>query len=133
MRYCPHRYLYIFIIFTVLLGSWYHTASAQDYVDFPDENLAAAVRSKLGLADDADIPKTSLEAMTLLFSTGGEITNLTGLEYATGLTYLALSDNLIEDIMYCLRFFRPLPKGRLCYNTISLKGVSNGETKKLHP
>ena len=35
--------------------------------------------------------------------------------------------------MYCLRFFRPLPKGRLCYNTISLKGVSNGETKKIHP
>ena len=33
--------------------------------------------------------------------------------------------------LYCLRFFRPLPKGRLCYNTISLKGVSNGETKNL--
>ncbi len=27
------------------------------------------------------------------------------------------------DPMYCLRFFRPLPKTRLCYNTISLKGV----------
>ena len=25
--------------------------------------------------------------------------------------------------LYCLRFFRPLPKTRLCYNTISLKGV----------
>ena len=25
--------------------------------------------------------------------------------------------------MYCLRFFRPLPKTRLCYNAISLKGV----------
>ena len=22
----------------------------------------------------------------------------------------------VEDIVYCLRFFRPLPKGRLCYN-----------------
>ena len=39
----------------------------------------------------------------------------------------------VEDFVYCLRFFRPLPKGRLCYNTISLKGVSNGETKKIHP
>ena len=38
-----------------------------------------------------------------------------------------------SDILYCLRFFRPLPKGRLCYNTILLKGVSNGETKNLHP
>ena len=42
-------------------------------------------------------------------------------------------DILLRDPVYCLRFFRPLPKGRLCYNTISLKGVSNGETKKLHP
>ena len=25
------------------------------------------------------------------------------------------------DIVYCLRFFRPLPKGRLCYNTISIE------------
>ena len=35
--------------------------------------------------------------------------------------------------LYCLRFFRPLPKGRLCYNAILLKGVSNGETQKIHP
>ena len=27
----------------------------------------------------------------------------------------------IDDIMYCHRFFRPPPKGRLCYNTISLE------------
>ena len=26
-----------------------------------------------------------------------------------------------EDRLYCLRFFRPLPKGRLCYNTISIE------------
>ncbi len=29
----------------------------------------------------------------------------------------------INHTVYCLRFFRPLPKTRLCYNTISLKGV----------
>ena len=36
--------------------------------------------------------------------------------------------------MYCHRKFRPLSKPRLCYNTILLKGVSDGETKtkKLH-
>ena len=28
--------------------------------------------------------------------------------------------HFIVDHVYCLRFFRPLPKGRLCYNTISL-------------
>ena len=36
--------------------------------------------------------------------------------------------------VYCHRKFRPLSKPRLCYNTILLKGVSDGETKtkKLH-
>ena len=31
--------------------------------------------------------------------------------------------------LYCHRKFRPLSKPRLCYNTILLKGVSDGETK----
>ena len=30
---------------------------------------------------------------------------------------------LFSEGLYCLRFFRPLPKTRLCYNTILLKGV----------
>ena len=40
----------------------------------------------------------------------------------------------INKIVYCHRKFRPLSKPRLCYNTILLKGVSDGETKtkKLH-
>ena len=96
MRYCPHRYLYIFIIFIVLLGSWHHNASAQN-VTFPDENLAAAVRSKLDLAEGADITQTALlRLMTVSFSSKG-ITNLTGLEYATNLTFLQLRDNPISD------------------------------------
>ena len=35
--------------------------------------------------------------------------------------------------LYCLRFFRPLPKGRLCYNTISLKGVIRWRRRKFTP
>ena len=37
--------------------------------------------------------------------------------------------------VYCHRKFGPLSKPRLCYNTIYLKGVSDGETKtkNLHP
>ncbi len=37
--------------------------------------------------------------------------------------------------VYCHRKFRPLSKPRVCYNTISLKGASDGETKakNLHP
>ena len=51
------------IFFIVILGSLNLTASAQT-VNFPDANLAAAVRSELGLAADAAIPQTSQGAVT---------------------------------------------------------------------
>ena len=75
------RNLYILTVFTVILGSWNLCASAQN-VDFPDANLAAAVRISLGLAEDADIPLTSLQELTQLHADGVDgrvITNLTGL------------------------------------------------------
>ena len=76
------RNLYILTVFTVILGSWNLCASAQN-VDFPDANLAAAVRISLGLAEDADIPLTSLQELTQLHADNFEITNLIGLEKAT--------------------------------------------------
>ena len=50
------KQLHILVIFTVILGSWNLDASAQN-VNFPDANLAAAVRSALDLAEGADIHK----------------------------------------------------------------------------
>ena len=93
---------YTFMIFTVILGSWHLSASAQN-VDFPDANLAAAVRSALGLAEGADIPQTRLQGLTLLFANissanGSKVTNLTGLEAAIGLENLYLNHNQIRDI-----------------------------------
>ena len=90
------RNLYILTVFTVILGSWNLCASAQN-VDFPDANLAAAVRISLGLAEDADIPLTSLQELTQLHADNFEITNLIGLEKATRLTSLAIRDNPISD------------------------------------
>ncbi len=90
------RNLYILTVFTVILGSWNLCASAQN-VDFPDANLAAAVRISLGLAKDADIPLTSLQELTQLHADDFEITNLIGLEEATRLTSLEIRDNPISD------------------------------------
>ena len=90
------KHLYTFTVFTVILGSWNLCASAQN-VDFPDANLAAAVRISLGLAEDADIPLTSLQELTQLHADNFEITNLIGLEKATRLTSLAIRDNPISD------------------------------------
>ena len=61
--------------------------------DVPDANLAAVLRSALGLASDADILKTELIELTALRAIGEDITDLTGLEYATNLTGLILNEN----------------------------------------
>ena len=91
------KLLYTLIVFTVILGSWHLNAFSQN-VDFPDENLAATVRSALGLASDADIPLTSLQGLARLAGRNAGITDLTGLEKATGLVFLLLENNQIKDI-----------------------------------
>ena len=90
------KQLHILAIFTVMLGSWNLETSAQN-VNVPDANLAAAIRARLNLAADADIPQTRLQELRLLFANNKGITDLTGLEHATGLTNLQLRGNPIKD------------------------------------
>ncbi len=49
-------------------------------------------------------------------------------------TKISLIQEAEAQLLYCHRFFRPLSKPRLCYNTILLKGETDGETKtqKIH-
>ena len=84
------------ILVVFLVSSWNFNASAQN-VNFPDANLAAVVRTKLGLAEGAEIPQTRLAAITFLNGNDRGITDLTGLEHATGLTILQLNHNPIRD------------------------------------
>ena len=67
-------------------------------VAIPDTALAAAVREALDLADTAPIPPDDLAALTTLDASSLGITQLTGLETATGLTRLILNDNQIRDV-----------------------------------
>ena len=60
-------------------------------VEVPDETLAASLRTELELADDADITVPDmLDITSLYYFPGINITDLTGLEYATNLTSLTL-------------------------------------------
>ena len=60
-------------------------------IEVPDENLAASLRSALGLAEDADITEVDMLGVTSLYYLPSSlITDLTGLEYATNLTSLTL-------------------------------------------
>ena len=67
-------------------------------VSIPDANLASRIRSALGLSADAPITKTAMLELTTLTVTFLEISNLTGLEYATNLQALYISDNQVSDL-----------------------------------
>ena len=67
-------------------------------VTFPDTGLDGAVRSALGLDADANIRINRLKNLTELAAPTSEISDLTGLEYATQLTALNLPGNEIIDI-----------------------------------
>ena len=83
--------------FMVNGGIWEREAFAQD-VNFPDENLAEAIRDALGLGLTDPITQTQLETLTTLNGTSLEIRVLTGLEHATNLTELRLQGNNIRDL-----------------------------------
>ena len=65
---------------------------------FPDTALAAAVRAALGLPNDAAITQDVLNNMTDLFAWNSNISDLTGLEHATALEILNVSENSISDL-----------------------------------
>ena len=73
------------------------TVSAQ-VVDIPDPNLNALLAEELGKAPGATITVEDMESLTYLFGYDAQIRDLTGLEFATNLDTLWLSDNAISDI-----------------------------------
>ncbi|MYE88096.1 leucine-rich repeat domain-containing protein [Candidatus Poribacteria bacterium] len=73
------------------------TVTAQT-VNIPDANLRAVVEKALGKASGATITASDMAELTSLDARHANISNLTGLEGATKLTWLNLSYNYISDI-----------------------------------
>ena len=74
---------------------------AGDGIDIPDAALRAAIADDLGIQDDTSITADDMLKLTeFRFFTlhGPIIANLTGLEYATNLKELSISDNDIVDV-----------------------------------
>ena len=67
-------------------------------VSMPDANLAAAVRSAIGLGTTDAITEINILNLRSLHATEQQITNLTGLEYAINLWNLQLGKNQIRDL-----------------------------------
>ena len=67
-------------------------------VDIPDPNLRAAIADALGIPHGTPITQEDMNRLTDLDVRDQGIANLTGLEFATNLTFLQLQSNRIEDI-----------------------------------
>ena len=70
----------------------------QTGVSIPDANLRAVIEDKLGKASGAPITQAEMASLTHLDAPNSEISDLTGLEFATSLTDLNLGGNSITDI-----------------------------------
>ena len=69
-----------------------------DPVSIPDTGLRAVIEDSLDKASGAAITRAEMATLTRLIAPNKTIRDLTGLEFATGLDTLDLSDNNIEDI-----------------------------------
>ena len=84
---------YISSVFTILLIFFAvcGESSAQNQtVTIPDVNLRAVIEDSLDKASGATITRAEMATLTRIDAQDANIHNLTGLEYATGLTHLYL-------------------------------------------
>ena len=79
-------------------GTVTFNAAAETTVNIPDPNLRAAVESDLGKAKDDSITPSEMATLTRLEARNANISDLTGLEFATNLTHLTLKGNNISNI-----------------------------------
>lgn len=67
-------------------------------VDIPDANLRAAIEDSLGKASGAPITRAEMATLTSLEVPNKNISDLTGLEFATGLTRLDLGEEVVNGV-----------------------------------
>ena len=91
-----------FLLFSSSFGKEVSTSDdgggPETQVTIPDENLRAAIEIALRKAGGASITRAEMASLTRLEASDSDIRDLTGLEFATGLTSLILADNIISDL-----------------------------------
>src|SRR5438445_1195723 len=108
------------IIFALVFSSWCGALRAQT-VHFSDTNLEAAVREAIG-KPTGPISAGDLQPL-MSFSAGGRnIADLSGLEFATNLTWLSVDMNRIRS----LEVLKKMPQ-------LTLLGIENNPLSDLGP
>ncbi len=93
----PHVFGLILAI-CVMFFALHFSATAQEVVNIPDPNLRAAIENALGKDAGAIVTKAEMETLTTLRGDSANISNLSGIEAATHLTWLNLYNNELSDI-----------------------------------
>ena len=70
----------------------------EEIVSIPDMNLRAVVEDSLGKASGETVTRTEMATLTRFAAVNANISDLTGLEFATNLTELLLVNNSISDL-----------------------------------
>ena len=91
----PSSRFLLFLVAAILFIA--QSVSAQ-VVEIPDPNLEGTIRDQLNLPADAPITQQDMLKLTRLDGREKNITDLTGLEYATNLEHLYLAVNAIENL-----------------------------------
>ena len=73
-------------------------SSASSEVNIPDLNLRAVIADALGKAEDDPITQAEMLTLTELDARSGSIQNLTGLQHATNLKLLRISEKALVDV-----------------------------------
>ena len=89
-----HRLATLVLLLLTLTG-WIHA----QVIEIPDPKLRAIVREALNLPADVPLTGQTMRRLPHLDAPrDSQITNLSGLEYATNLSYLALGGNEVTDL-----------------------------------
>ena len=110
-----------FLIFSSSFGKEVSTpggGGSTTTVTIPDANLRVEIETTLGKARGAPITQAEMASLTSLDAPNANISDLTGLAFATNLTGLSLGENEISDVS-ALSGLNNLKSLQLGYNMIS--------------
>ena len=87
-----------FLIFVDNFGKEVPPSGDAEMVTIPDMNLRAVIEDSLGKASGAPITRDEMATLTHFAAVNANISDLTGLEFATDLTVLGIGNTSISDL-----------------------------------
>ena len=94
-------WLCVFVIFGIASGV---TSAQEEWM--PDPNLRQAVRGALELPDEIPLTQLLMNQLMKLDVYRKEVTDLTGMEHATNLTWLSFAENHVSDLSPLAELFK---------------------------